>query len=83
MKRFKVGDKVILKHVPNSLIHDLPPDEQAEILSFVGRSTEIAKVDDHGFYWVGFGSQTEIDDQSSYSGHSFSVSEDCLDLLES
>lgn len=33
---FKVGDLVRLKSVPHTLIHDLPRDEQREMLSLSG-----------------------------------------------
>ena len=79
---FKVGDLVRLKSVSRTLIHDLPLDEQREILSFVGQTTQIEEIDDNGFIWVGFGRTEEGDDSARYSGHSFSVTSECLELAE-
>lgn len=79
---FKVGDLVRLKSVPHTLIHDLPLDEQREMLSFVGRTTQVENIDKFGFIWVGFGRTQEGADGARYSGHSFSVTPDCLELAE-
>jgi hypothetical protein len=74
----KVGDRVVFVKAPDWLLKDLPKDEQDEICSFVGRITEITEVDKFGYFWIGFGSQTENGDQADYAGHSFAVTSDCL-----
>jgi hypothetical protein len=78
---FKVGDLVRLKSVPHTLIHDLPIEEQREMLSFVGQTTRIERIDDYGFIWLGFGRSEEGADGARYSGHSFSVTPECLEFV--
>lgn len=82
MSNFKVGDRVIFLKAPDWLLKDLPPDEQEEILSYVGRAAEITEVDKFGYFWIGFGSQSDEGEESHYTGHSFSVTADCLKKIE-
>lgn len=84
-RAIRIGSRVRLLHVPDSLIHDLPSDEQVEIRSFVGQESRIDDIDAHGFFWVSFGrGEPDPLDQGSWrcSGHSFSVTGDCLELIE-
>lgn len=81
-KQLQVGDAVRLIAVPAWLVHDLPSDEQSEIRACVGKATRISQIDDLGYYWVGFGGTEDAEDGGRYSGHTFCVSADCLELLE-
>ncbi|MCL2022417.1 MAG: hypothetical protein FWG81_10230 [Betaproteobacteria bacterium] len=74
----EVGDKVKLIGIPDWLIHDLPPDEQSEILACIGSVFTIERVDDYGYFWVGFGYTTEDKENAYYTGHSFCVTKEYL-----
>ncbi len=75
-----VGDCVTLLGLPHWLTHDLPEDEQLEMQSFIGRSTPVEKIDAYGYYWLGFGSTVEAGDSACYSGHSFCVTREFIEL---
>jgi hypothetical protein len=77
---FKSGDSVRLLGLPEWLLHDLPKDEQAELLSYIGTVMQVQDIDSHGYVWVGQGSTSEHVDHSSYSGHSFGVPPEFLGL---
>lgn len=70
---YKEGDSVKLLGLPDWLLHDLPKDEQSEIVAFVGQTATVTEVDAHGYVWLGFGSTTGSGEQANYSGHSFCV----------
>jgi hypothetical protein len=80
MSELKVGDRVVFLKAPDWLLKDLPTDEQEEIRSFVGQTAEITEVDKFGYFWIGFGSQSDEGEESTYAGHSFAVTADCLRL---
>jgi len=80
MNNFKVGDEVVFIKAPAWLLRDLPDDEQREILAFVGRAVTIIDIDKFGYLWIGFGSQVDCGAESTYSGHSFAVTADCLKM---
>lgn len=69
----RLGDRVKLLGLPDWLIHDLPEGEQTEMRSFVGRCAIVEKIDAYGFFWLGFGSTTQVSDAAQYCGHSFCV----------
>lgn len=77
----QVGDCVRLLGLPDWMTHDLPHDEQVEMLSFVGKCAEIEKIDDYGYYWLGFGSLFNVNGTSYYSGHSFGVPVEYIQLV--
>ncbi len=77
----KVGDTVRLVSIPHWLIHDLPNQEQREIVDFIGQTAVITEVDNHGNFWLGFGTYSEDQAETSYSGHSFCVTEASLEKL--
>lgn len=76
----KVGDVVTLIRIPEWLVHDLPEDEQREIASCVGKSAVVSEIDPQGNFWIGFGNTTEIGDTAHYSGHSFGVPREYLQV---
>jgi len=78
MNNLNVGDEVVFIKAPDWLLRDLPHDEQREILAFVGQTATIIDIDKFGYLWIGFGSQVESGEESTYSGHSFAVTADCL-----
>jgi hypothetical protein len=75
----RVGDRVKLLGLPDWLTHDLPESEQVEMRAFVGQSAVVSEIDDHGYFWLGFGSTTDLDDSAHYSGHSFCVPREFID----
>ena len=75
----KAGSKVRLTRIPDWLIHDLPKSEQEEMLSFIGQVGIVQDIDAYGYFWLGFGQITQATDGSYFSGHSFAVSQDCLE----
>ena len=75
-----IGDVVRLLSIPQWLIRDLPEDEQRDMIAFVGSTAVVTEIDDHGYYWIGFGKTIEITDSAHYSGHSFCVPRECLQL---
>jgi hypothetical protein len=78
MNSFKVGDEVVFIEAPEWLLRDLPYDEQQEILAFVGQTAKVTDIDQFGYFWIGFGSQVDCGEESSYSGHALAVTADCL-----
>lgn len=70
---YKAGDSVKLTGLPDWLLHDLPQDEQLELLTFVGQAATVTEVDAHGYIWLGFGSTIVSGEAANYSGHSFCV----------
>lgn len=77
---FKPGDSVRLLGLPDWLLHDLPKDEQAELVGHVGKVAQVQKVDSYGYVWVGLGSTSEHADHSIYGGHSFGVPPEFVEL---
>ncbi len=69
----RVGDRVRLMGLPDWLTNDLPESEQEELHTFVGQCAVVSDIDSHGYFWLGFGSTTQVDDSAHYSGHSFCV----------
>lgn len=78
-----VGDHVRLLGLPDWLIHDLPSSEQEEMRAFIGQSAIICEIDSHGNFWLGFGSTIQEGDSAYYSGHSFGVPREFLELAAS
>jgi len=76
----QVGDRVKLVGLPDWLLHDLPKSEQAEMRAFIGHYAVVTEIDAYGYIWLGFGSTIEVGDVAHYSGHSFGVSEEFLEL---
>ena len=77
--QLKVGDQVKLISIPQWLVHDLPADEQREILACVGKTAVISEIDSRGYFWIGFGTTHESNDDAFYSGHSFCIPRECLE----
>ena len=77
---FKPGDSVRLLGLPDWLLHDLPKDEQADLVGYVGKLMQVQEVDTYGYVWVGLGSTTEYADHSTYGGHSFGVPPEFVEL---
>jgi hypothetical protein len=76
------GALVRLLGLPEWLIHNLPECEKEEMMAFVGRTAIVTEIDSHGYYWIGFGSTADADDQSSrYSGHSFGVPRNFIEVV--
>lgn len=75
MEHLKVGDEVILLDIPKWLIHDLPLEEQKELLTFVGQKARITEIDNFGYFWIGFGGYIDEGEYQYYSGHSFAISQ--------
>jgi hypothetical protein len=73
------GDKVRLIGVPDWLLHDLPKEEQAEIVGFVGGITEIVDTDAFGYFWVEFGYSCS---SGAYAGRSFCVTGEYLQKVD-
>jgi hypothetical protein len=76
-----VGDHVKLLGLPDWLIHDLPVNEQEELRLFVGQFAIVCEVDSYGYFWLGFGNMTEVENFSHYSGHSFGVPREFIELV--
>lgn len=76
----KVGDRIKLLGLPGWLTHDLPKDERDEMYSFIGQIAIVQEIDSYGYFWLGFGKTTEIENTSHYSGHSFCVSREFIEL---
>jgi hypothetical protein len=74
-----VGDLVRLIGVPDWLIHDLPEDEKQEIIAFIGNVAVVEKIDDAGYFWLGFGNTVEVADSAYYTGHTFCVTREYLE----
>ena len=55
MDKITVGDIVRLIGLPDWLIEDLPADKQNEIRSFVGKTAAVTKIDENGYFGLGFG----------------------------
>ncbi len=81
METLHVGDRVKLTGVPDWLVHDLPEKEKREIVAFIGKVTMIDSIDSFGYYWLGFGSTDNGEDAAYYSGHSFCVPGEYLELV--
>lgn len=82
MSVFPIGSLVRLVGVPNWLIHDLPEEEQRDILSFIGKTTFIDEIDEYGSIWIGFGYSTVTDEGTIYRGHSFIITPEFLEVIE-
>ena len=80
-EQLKKGDLVKLISVPEWLVHDLPADEQHEIRSCVGMTTQITDIDSSGYFWIGFGDTHDAADSAQYGGHTFCVPRECLEAV--
>jgi len=80
---FQVGDQVKLIGLPDWLLHELPESEKIQMLRFVGQFAEIREIDAYGYVWLGFGTTVEVNEEAYYSGHSFCVSKEFLELVPS
>ena len=80
MDKIIVGDIVRLIGLPDWLLEDLPADEQNEIRSFVGKTASVTKIDENGYFWLGFGIVENNTEHSIYRGHSFGVPKEFLKL---
>jgi hypothetical protein len=69
----RVGDHVRLLGLPDWLTNDLPESEQEELRAFIGQSAVVSDIDSHGYFWLGFGGTTQVEDATRYSGHSFCI----------
>lgn len=78
--QISVGDQVKLNAIPDWLVHDLPDDEKREILGFVGKVAVITDIDNYGYFWIGFGEMHEDANSAYYSGHTFCVPREYLEL---
>lgn len=76
-----IGSYVKLISLPNWLLEDLPENEQQELIRCVGNVFQVSDVDLHGYYWIGFGITTYSEQDSFYSGHSFCVTRECLEII--
>lgn len=74
------GDRVKFLGIPEWLIHDLPGSEQLEMLGFVGSSAIVEKIDAYGYFWIGFGCTKDVEDSAEYSGHSFAITREYIEL---
>lgn len=78
----QVGDRVRLTGLPEWLIHDLPASEQEEMRACVGLIAVVREIDNYGYLWIGFGATADYSGGARYSGHSFGVPRDCLELAQ-
>lgn len=74
----QAGDAVQVLSIPDWLIHDLPEDEQADILRCVGQTLCIQRIDQYGYAWLGSGHTEELGEDAVYTGHSFAVPGECV-----
>ena len=79
---YSAGEQVTILKIPDSLVHDLPEDERAEIRQCEGKTLTIEKIDSNGFLWFGVGSSQELKDRTHYSGHSFCLEPKHVQRLE-
>ncbi|MBZ0091380.1 MAG: hypothetical protein K8F27_04050 [Sulfuricellaceae bacterium] len=80
MEKINVGDRVKLIGVPDWLLNDLPEDEKSEIAGCIGRTAIVSEIDIYGYFWLGFGNSVDKDDSTSYSGHTFCIPREYLQL---
>lgn len=76
----KIGDRVTLLGLPDWLINDLPESEQTELITCIGKSAVVTEIDNYGYFWLGFGSTVEVEGTAHYSGHSFAISSEFIEL---
>jgi hypothetical protein len=81
MNNIQVGDRVKLLGLPEWLTHDLPESEQVEMYAFIGQTTVVCEIDSYGYYWLGFGTTVDVGDSACYSGHSFGVPKEFIELV--
>lgn len=74
------GMQVKLLGIPDWLLKDLPKSEQVEIISFIGGLAIIQEIDKYGYVWIGFGSLADVGDAMNYSGHSFAVPPEFVEI---
>jgi hypothetical protein len=75
------GDAVRVRSIPGWLIHDLPPDEQLDILRCVGQTLVVQDIDSYRYAWLGTGTYEEVGEDATYAGHSFAMPGECLEKL--
>ena len=78
-EEINVGDRVRLIAVPQWLLNGLPEDEQRTLIAFIGQCSQVTDKDQYGYYWIGFGgTSVGPNEDATYEGHSFCVTEACL-----
>lgn len=80
---FKKGNKVKLLRLPDWLLHDLPIEEQIELRQALGQILKITDVDNHGYIWLDISIRQESGSDAMCSGHSFCVTDDCVEHTDS
>ena len=79
---FAVGDFVRIVSIGDWLFTGLLPEEQAGIRACVGKEMQITEIDEWGGIWVGFGRTTEEGGCTRYTGQSFIVEPDRIELVK-
>lgn len=80
-ENIQVGDYVKLLDLPSWLLKDIPSDEAVEITDCIGKTAQVTEIDKFGYFWVGFGIEHSDGEFSYYSGHSFCVEKQNLELV--
>jgi hypothetical protein len=80
IREIRVGDLVKLLDLPEWLTHDLPESEQIEMRAFIGQRALVSEIDSYGYYWLGFGNTSTVGDSAHFSGHSFGVPREFIEI---
>jgi hypothetical protein len=76
----RVGARVRLLLVSETLLRDLPKDEVADLRSMVGEIFEVVEIDEYGKPWIGKGWSSSEGGQ--YRGHSIALDSDEMELVD-
>ena len=79
--KIRIGSKVRLHKVSESLTHDLPVEDQQRLINLVGRTFVVENIS-HGFYWLSSDTTAADGDETLFRHTSFSVGSEDLELVE-
>ncbi len=76
----KVGEKVLITTIPDSLLRGLPVEDQTAIKNQQGAVLPVSEIDDYGYVWV---EVVESTTDNEYSSRTFSLEPLCLEVMPS
>ena len=76
----KVGSRVRIVQLSESMIKSLPENEIEDVRSMIGEVFEVTEIDEHGHPWVGKGWMSNSGEE--YRGHSIALEPTEMEVVD-